>query len=108
MNIILIPEFGPEEIITIRELKIGDFVVKVPQQANIRGLIVNSAVRTIEDRQGYFRKRTGHRTTREIVDGKTVGFEAERHRTFSWPNTFSVIVRRPQATGNKQDSTSTP
>jgi hypothetical protein len=86
--------FGPQETITIGQLRIGDFVIKVPSQRGWRGLVINSAVRTIEDKTGWVLK--SHRARSKImVDGKQISFQVQRHRTFSWPDEFDVIVRRP-------------
>jgi hypothetical protein len=89
-----IPDFGPEETIKVADLKIGDFVSRVPTQANIRGLRVDSCVRTIEDRHGWYIKTGGH-SKGMPVPGKLISFQTKRDRSFSWPDSFDVIVRRP-------------
>jgi hypothetical protein len=87
--------FGPEETIAIQDLRVGDFVIKVPKQMNMRGLIVNSAVRTIESKHGWVvRPRKGSKSGTPMP-GKEISFQVARDRTFSWPDHFDVIVRRP-------------
>jgi hypothetical protein len=94
--------FGPQETITIADLKVGDFVVRVPPQLNMRGLKVNSAVRTIEDREGWVLRNRATKRHGTVVAGKAITFQSYRDKTLSWPDTFAVIVRRPV----KQDSLS--
>jgi hypothetical protein len=89
-----IPEFGPEETITIANLEVGDFVIRIPAQDMIRGLLVNSAVRTIQDKHGWIKHHKGQKGGTP-VSGKEISFQTERTRTFSWPDHYSVIVRRP-------------
>lgn len=100
---VVIPDFGPEETIKITDLKVGDFVLRVPAQANIRGLRVDSLVRTIEPKEGWVIK-TGSNHKGMRVSGKIISFQAKRDQSFSWPDSFDVIVRRPIQPKQEKDN----
>lgn len=93
-----IPVFGDPETITVADLQVGDFVVRILPHLNVRGLEVNSGIESITA-AGHFGwevhhgKGRGH--FRQGVTSRVIHFLDRSIAAPDVPVTHEVIVRRP-------------
>jgi hypothetical protein len=92
--------FGPEQDITIADLRVGDFLIVVPSQGGVRGARVGAVVTATRHSWDTWGQHTaGHRRK---VPVPSTQIEFGVHRTSAWtagldvPDTFRATVRRPQ------------
>ena len=83
--------FGPSETIAIADLRVGDFIEKVPTQSGVRGTRLNSGVASLGT--GFrWQRSNGRGRSRSEVD--SIVIETLRGHRIDVPATFSVVVRR--------------
>lgn len=79
--------FGPEELTTIGELRVGDFIVVVPTQERVRGIKFDSGVKSIEPYSGQAARYKVKHPSMVVVTHRTA-------QGYIFPNHFTVRVRR--------------
>jgi hypothetical protein len=100
---IRVPEYGDLETITVGEIAVGDFVVEIPKQSNVRGIAPRSAVVRIEARYNSWTAPSAPRprAKRIPVESRRIVFVSysEDGRVFDYPTDFDAVVRRPRREG---------
>jgi hypothetical protein len=85
------PAWGPPVLMTIADLRPGDFVEEIPTQNRITGARVRSAVATTEYDQSWTRS-AGYRQRRRPVPAARLTFLSAG--PVSYPSAFTVTARR--------------
>lgn len=79
---------------TVDQIQVGDFIVKIPTQSRVRGMIFETAVTEVRpDHETWVLRGAAHPRRGTPVEGRWI---TTRHGTVSAPADFAVTVRRPQ------------
>jgi hypothetical protein len=88
--------WAPTECVLIpaSEVRVGDFVERVPTQAGVTGAIIMSGVRAVEHEWDAWGQRGAPRRPMFPVESVRWSFHESALVDVSVPATFTVVVRR--------------
>jgi len=84
------------ETVTVSDLKPGDFVITIPTQNGVRGIRVNSGIRTVSDDWDTWTCSSGPRRPRISQLSRELRFNDAKLGSVNVPASFAVQARRPQ------------
>jgi hypothetical protein len=89
------PAFGPEQTVTVADLRPGDYVVTLPAYQNLPGVRVGSSVRAIEAADGWEQRHGRGARWGLPVAGRKVAFNTTGGAVLNTPSARPVVIRRP-------------
>jgi len=87
--------FSDAQTIKVADLRIGDFVVSYPAQANVPARVIKSTVATLAARWDRWATQSAPRRPKLPVPSKFATFVTSGVSALDLPDDCDVIVRRP-------------
>jgi hypothetical protein len=91
----MMQQFSDPQTIKVADLRIGDFVVEYPAQANVSAREIKSIVATLAARWDRWAHQSAPRRPKLPVPSKFATFVSSGIAPLDLPDDCDVIVRRP-------------
>ena len=89
--------FTDPQTIKVADLRVGDFVVSYPAQANVPARSIRSTVETLSDAYGSWVHQSAPRRPKLPIASRVATFVSRDVRALDLPSDCDVIVRRVQS-----------